>query len=363
MSRSSATRRAGKSSLIAALSRREAEDRRLPVHDAAPEPRRRRGGRPPATPSPTCPASSRARARARDSASSSCATSSAARPCCTCSTARRSSPAATRSPTSTSSWASSPPIPVPEGQLPLLERPQLIALNKIDVPEARELADFVRPSSRSAATACSRSPTVSHEGLRELSFALAELVDQARRAMPRPSPRTPRIVIRPKVRRRRRSSPCASRAAATARSTGCSARSPSAGCSRPTSPTTRPSASSPTGSRSSASKTSSFKRGRRRRIDGRHRPGLGRRLRLGAHAHLDGRAHHRAARHRRAPRREPTRHPRRAPRASTTSAWTPRPRRAPSCSASARPGIWADDEADVDDAAVDAEDVTGRSEQ
>ncbi len=35
--------------------------------------------------------------------------------------------------------------PVPEGQLPLLERPQLIALNKIDVPEARELADFVRP--------------------------------------------------------------------------------------------------------------------------------------------------------------------------------------------------------------------------
>jgi GTP-binding protein len=35
--------------------------------------------------------------------------------------------------------------PVPEGQTPLLERPQLIALNKIDVPEARELADFVRP--------------------------------------------------------------------------------------------------------------------------------------------------------------------------------------------------------------------------
>src|SRR6478736_8308473 len=35
--------------------------------------------------------------------------------------------------------------PVPEGQLPLLDRPQLIALNKIDVPDARELADFVRP--------------------------------------------------------------------------------------------------------------------------------------------------------------------------------------------------------------------------
>ena len=49
--------------------------------------------------------------------------------------------------------------PVPEGQTPLLDRPQLIALNKIDVPEARELADFVKTeSSRSAATGCSRSP-------------------------------------------------------------------------------------------------------------------------------------------------------------------------------------------------------------
>ena len=36
-------------------------------------------------------------------------------------------------------------LPVPEGQLPLLERPQLIALNKVDVPEGRELAELVRP--------------------------------------------------------------------------------------------------------------------------------------------------------------------------------------------------------------------------
>jgi GTPase len=33
--------------------------------------------------------------------------------------------------------------PVPEGQLPLLERPQLVVLNKIDVPEARDLAELV----------------------------------------------------------------------------------------------------------------------------------------------------------------------------------------------------------------------------
>src|SRR5699024_10635393 len=31
------------------------------------------------------------------------------------------------------------------GRLPLTERPQLVVLNKIDVPEARELAEFVRP--------------------------------------------------------------------------------------------------------------------------------------------------------------------------------------------------------------------------
>src|SRR5580698_3658668 len=35
--------------------------------------------------------------------------------------------------------------PVPDGQLPLLERPQLVALNKIDVPEALELAALVKP--------------------------------------------------------------------------------------------------------------------------------------------------------------------------------------------------------------------------
>ncbi|MEY4043158.1 MAG: hypothetical protein RL529_725, partial [Actinomycetota bacterium] len=34
---------------------------------------------------------------------------------------------------------------VPEGQTPLTERPQLIALNKVDVPDAKELAEFVRP--------------------------------------------------------------------------------------------------------------------------------------------------------------------------------------------------------------------------
>ena len=34
---------------------------------------------------------------------------------------------------------------VPEGQMPLTKRPQIIALNKADVPDGHELAEFVKP--------------------------------------------------------------------------------------------------------------------------------------------------------------------------------------------------------------------------
>ena len=70
--------------------------------------------------------------------------------------------------------------PVPEGQTPLLERPQLVALNKVDVPEARELADFVRPELEAQGYRVFEISATSHEGLRQLSFALGGLVDTAR---------------------------------------------------------------------------------------------------------------------------------------------------------------------------------------
>jgi len=89
--------------------------------------------------------------------------------------------------------------PVPEGQVPLLERPQLIALNKIDVPDARELADFVRPDLEARGYRVFEISTVSHEGLRALSFALAELVEEARKAEAAEAEVRPRIVIRPKA--------------------------------------------------------------------------------------------------------------------------------------------------------------------
>ncbi len=89
--------------------------------------------------------------------------------------------------------------PVPEGQTPLLERPQLVALNKIDVPEARELAQFVRPELEALGYRVFDISTVSHEGLRELGFALAELVEEARERENAEANESPRIVLRPRA--------------------------------------------------------------------------------------------------------------------------------------------------------------------
>jgi len=86
--------------------------------------------------------------------------------------------------------------PVPDGQIPLVERPQVVALNKLDVPEARELAELVRPELEARGYRVFEISTVSHEGLRELSFALAGLVEAQRLSVPAPAPR---IIIRPKA--------------------------------------------------------------------------------------------------------------------------------------------------------------------
>lgn len=93
--------------------------------------------------------------------------------------------------------------PVPDGQLPLLDRPQVVVLNKIDVPEARELADFVTPDLLERGYRVFEVSAASHEGLRELSFALAGLVADARAAEAadeahRAEERT-RIVMRPRA--------------------------------------------------------------------------------------------------------------------------------------------------------------------
>jgi GTP-binding protein len=77
----------------------------------------------------------------------------------------------------------------------LTDRPRLVVLNKIDVPEARDLADFVKPELEARGLAVYEISAATREGLRELGFAMAEVVERARAAAPEPEPA--RVVIRP----------------------------------------------------------------------------------------------------------------------------------------------------------------------
>lgn len=83
------------------------------------------------------------------------------------------------------------------GEVPLGERPRLVVLNKVDVPDARELADLVRPELEGRGLTVHEVSAASHEGLRRLGFALAALVEQARAAAPARAPE--RLVIRPRA--------------------------------------------------------------------------------------------------------------------------------------------------------------------
>jgi GTP-binding protein len=77
----------------------------------------------------------------------------------------------------------------------LTDRPRLVVLNKIDVPEARDLADLVKPELEARGLAVYEISAATHEGLRELGFAMAELVASARANAPEPE--AVRVVIRP----------------------------------------------------------------------------------------------------------------------------------------------------------------------
>ena len=58
----------------------------------------------------------------------------------------------------------------------LEDRPRLVVLNKIDVPDGRDLADIVLPDLEARGLTVFPVSAASHEGLRELSFAMAEIV-------------------------------------------------------------------------------------------------------------------------------------------------------------------------------------------
>jgi GTP-binding protein len=78
----------------------------------------------------------------------------------------------------------------------LASRPRLIALNKIDVPDARDLAELVRGDLvQRFGWPVFEISTATRAGLRELAFAMAEEVRAARAALPAVEPT--RVVLRP----------------------------------------------------------------------------------------------------------------------------------------------------------------------
>ena len=79
----------------------------------------------------------------------------------------------------------------------LTDRPRLVVLNKIDVPEARDLADLVKPELAARGLAVYEISAATHEGLRELGFAMGELVEQARATAAATAAEPVRAVIRP----------------------------------------------------------------------------------------------------------------------------------------------------------------------
>jgi len=78
----------------------------------------------------------------------------------------------------------------------LADRPRLVALNKIDVPAAREMADLVEPELESRGLTVQRVSAATTEGLRDLAFTMASVIAAARAAAPVPEPT--RLVLRPK---------------------------------------------------------------------------------------------------------------------------------------------------------------------
>jgi GTP-binding protein len=75
------------------------------------------------------------------------------------------------------------------------DRPRLVALNKIDVPDGREMADIVRADLEARGLQVFAVSAASGEGLRELTFAMAEIVGSARAS--RTQAPVERIIIRP----------------------------------------------------------------------------------------------------------------------------------------------------------------------
>jgi GTP-binding protein len=79
----------------------------------------------------------------------------------------------------------------------LEDRPRIVVLNKIDIPDGRDLAEMVRPDLEARGYQVFEVSAMTREGLREFGFALAKLVADYRAA--KPVEEATRVVIRPRA--------------------------------------------------------------------------------------------------------------------------------------------------------------------
>ncbi len=77
----------------------------------------------------------------------------------------------------------------------LADRPRMVALNKVDVPDAAELAELVTDDLKARGLPVFSISTKTGSGLQGLTYAMAELVAKRRAEAPKPEPK--KIVIKP----------------------------------------------------------------------------------------------------------------------------------------------------------------------
>lgn len=81
----------------------------------------------------------------------------------------------------------------------LNERPKLIALNKVDSPDGRDMAEFVKGDLEARGYRVFEISAASHEGLRQLGFAMAEIVQKARDVIAAAPAKVTPVILRPRA--------------------------------------------------------------------------------------------------------------------------------------------------------------------
>ncbi|GAA2984212.1 GTPase ObgE [Streptomyces fulvorobeus] len=79
----------------------------------------------------------------------------------------------------------------------LEDRPRIVALNKVDIPDGQDLADIIRPDLEARGYRVFEVSAIAHKGLNELSYALGGIIAEARAA--KPAEESTRVIIRPKA--------------------------------------------------------------------------------------------------------------------------------------------------------------------